>query len=173
MPRNIELKARLGSLDAARATAQRLATAHLGWLHQIDTYFRVPQGRLKLREIEGQPAQLISYQRSNAAAARASEYRIAPVASTATVKAALTAFRGILVIVDKSREVFLYHNVRIHLDQVQDLGTFLEFEAVLDETIDDATGHSQVDWLCRQFEITPADRVPQSYSDLRMRDRFC
>ena len=153
MPRNIELKARVASLDAARSTAQRLATARLGTMHQIDTYFYVPRGRLKLREIDGQGAQLISYQRSNAAEARPSDYRIESVDDGEALKRDLAASHGIQVVVDKTREVFLYHNVRIHLDEVQDLGAFLEFEAVLDDEIDDAAGHAQVEWLCAQFGI--------------------
>jgi predicted adenylyl cyclase CyaB len=168
MPRNIELKARVASLDAVRSTAQKLATRQLGLVHQIDTYFHVPRGRLKLRQIDGQPAQLISYHRSDAAQARASDYRIAPVADAEVLKQALAAFRGIQVVVDKTREVFLYHNVRIHLDQVQGLGTFLEFESVLSDEVDDTAGHAQVEWLCGQFGIAPSDVVPQSYSDLRM-----
>lgn len=168
MPRNIELKARIVSLEAVRATAQNLATGQLGLMHQIDTYFHAPRGRLKLRQIDGQPAQLISYQRSDEAQARHSDYRIAPVADAELLKQNLAAFRGIQVVVDKTREVFLYHNVRIHLDQVQGLGTFLEFESVLSDEINDTAGHAQVEWLCGQFGITPEHVVPQSYSDLRM-----
>jgi predicted adenylyl cyclase CyaB len=167
VPRNIEIKARVASLAAARNTAQRLATAHLGRMHQIDTYFQTPAGRLKLREIDGQQAQLISYRRSDEAQARASEYAIEPVFDAEALKQNLAASRGIQVVVDKSREVFLYHNVRIHLDQVQDLGTFVEFESVLGDGIDEAAGHAQVEWLCGQLGIGPADIVPQSYSDLK------
>lgn len=37
--RNIELRAKIGSLDQARQTAESIATKRLGAEHQIDTYF--------------------------------------------------------------------------------------------------------------------------------------
>ena len=74
MARNIELKARLTDPDAARATARRLATESLGVLHQIDTYFRVAHGRLKLRETSNAAAELVQYRRPNDAAAKTSDY---------------------------------------------------------------------------------------------------
>ncbi len=166
MPRNIELKARVASLEAARQTAQRLTTRRLGILHQVDTYFNAPRGRLKLRQIELQPAELIAYSRSDAAAARVSDYTIVPVSNPETLKQALAAALGICAIVDKTREVFLYHNVRIHLDQVAGLGTFLEFEAVLGGEIDDSAGQAQVEWLCGQFGLAATDVVAESYGEL-------
>jgi adenylate cyclase class IV len=166
MPRNIELKARVPSLAAARHTAQRLATGRLGLLHQVDTYFPVPRGRLKLREIEGQEAELIAYHRSDAAEARASDYQIVPVAHPRALKDALAAVLGTGAVVDKTREVFLYHNVRIHLDEVAGLGSFLEFEAVLGGDIDASAGQAQVEYLREQFAIAPGDLIAQSYSDL-------
>lgn len=166
MPRNIELKARLASLDPARKVAQRLATSSGGTLHQIDTYFPAPQGRLKLREIVGQRAELLAYHRSNAPLARASDYSVVPVTDPAALKSALAAVLGVCVVVDKTRDLWFYNNVRIHLDQVKDLGTFLEFEAVLSDGIDDVAGHQQLDFLCVQFQIQPADIVAESYCDL-------
>lgn len=166
MPRNIELKARIVSLENARGVAQRVATQHLGVIHQLDTYFHPAQGRLKLREIDGQQAELIAYHRSDAAEARASDYHLVPISDPASLKQALAATLGIRVIVDKTREVFLHHNVRIHLDQVRRLGIFLEFEAVLGEEVDDSAGHAQLNWLCGEFGIRPADVCAQSYAEL-------
>jgi predicted adenylyl cyclase CyaB len=169
MPRNIELKVRLASLDTARKTAQRIATSRLGLLHQVDTYFHVPRGRLKLREFDGVQAELIAYHRDDAAHARESEYSIVPISDPALLKQALAAVLGIRAVVDKTREVFLHHNARIHLDHVQGLGTFLEFEAVLSEEINETAGRGQVEWLCRQFGIEPGDVLAESYGDLLAR----
>ena len=166
MPRNIELKARIVSLENARTVAQRVATESLGVLHQVDTYFHAAQGRLKLREINGQQAELIAYHRTDAAAARASDYHLVPIGDPASLKQALAATLGIRVIVDKTREVFLHHNVRIHLDVVRGLGTFLEFEAVLGGAIDDSAGQAQLQRLCAEFGIQPADVCAQSYAEL-------
>jgi adenylate cyclase class 2 len=128
---NIELKARLASLDAARQIARDVATESLGTEHQKDTYFHSPGGRLKLREIEGRPAQLVAYDRPNTTQPKESAYELVPVPDPEGLKRALTRVLGIRAVVDKQREIFLYHNVRIHLDQVVGLGAFLEFEAVL------------------------------------------
>ncbi len=166
MPRNIELKARVASLDTAREIAQRIATQDVGALRQIDTYFHVPRGRLKLREIVGQGAELIAYHRSDAAHARGSDYHLVPIADPPLLKQALSATLGVRIVVDKIRHVLLYDNVRVHLDSVQGVGEFLEFESVLGGEIDDAAGRAQLDWLSREFRIASADIVPQSYSDL-------
>lgn len=164
---NIELKARLESLDAARQVAERMATSRLGVQHQIDTYFHCTTGRLKLREIDLPPlAQLIAYQRSDTAEAKASDYRLTSVTNPADLKATLAAALGLLLVVEKRREIFLHHNVRIHLDEVAGLGTFLEFEAVLGPDVDAAQGFAQVARLRKEFAIRDEQLVDRSYSDL-------
>jgi len=166
MPRNIELKARLRDPTSATATAQRIATEDLGPQHQIDTYFVVPHGRLKLREIDGSTAQLVWYRRENTTATKGSDYELTSVPDPASLKRSLAGALGILTVVDKRRHIWLWHNVRIHLDEVQGLGHFLEFEAVLDETHDDADGHAALAQLIHEFGLTPADLLPASYSDM-------
>ncbi len=170
--RNIELKARLTDLDAARAVAQRIATKRLGTQHQIDTYFHCRHGRLKLRQIDGLRSELVWYARVDQQGPKASDYRLVPVSNPETLKAALGAACGVWKVVEKRREIFLYHNVRIHLDDVVELGTFLEFEAVLSQAsgssaaIDDATGRAQLDKLIREFAIAADALLPGSYSDM-------
>jgi predicted adenylyl cyclase CyaB len=167
--RNIELKARLNDLSAARETAKGLATARLGEEIQRDTYFRCARGRLKLREIEGGAGQLIAYQRPDAPDAKASDYRLLSLPdspSSQALRELLATALGILVVVSKKREIFLYHNVRIHLDEVADLGSFLEFEAVVGGEINDARAREQVEWLHRQFPIAEGGLLSHSYSDM-------
>jgi len=166
MPRNIELKARLRDLATARATAQSVCTVCLGIERQTDTYFHVPHGRLKLREIAGGAAVLIFYRRPDDAAAKASDYRLVPVSAPAELKKALAAALGIRAVVEKCREIFLADNVRIHLDEVVGLGSFLEFEAVLSSDVDDDAGHAQLDRLSRRFGLLPADLLQGSYGEL-------
>src|SRR5689334_1468557 len=105
LARNIELKARLPSLSAARQTAVRLATQHVGHQRQIDTYFHAPQGRLKLREIEGSTAQLVWYERPDQTGPKTSHYYLVPVADPVGLKQALTAAMGVRAVVDKNREI--------------------------------------------------------------------
>jgi len=164
--RNIELKARLGDIDAARAIAEAITTKRLGSRHQIDTYFHCQAGRLKLRQIDGLSAELVWYSRPDEEGPKASDYKLVPVANPETLKGALSAALGVRVVVEKRREVFLWHNVRIHLDEVTGLGSFLEFEAVLGPDVDDAKGHKQLETLIEKFAISPPDRLPNSYADM-------
>jgi adenylate cyclase, class 2 len=167
--RNIELKVRIIDFAAARAVANRLATSNLGLLHQRDIYFTCTHGRLKLRETEGHRAQLIAYDRADRPDAKASDYRLLEFADENTarmLRELLETALGISVVVEKTREVFLYHNVRIHLDEVVGLGSFLEFEAVVEGAIDDSAAHAQLAWLQSEFKIAAADLMSGSYSDM-------
>ena len=164
--RNIELKARLHNLDEARATAERLATKYVGVQLQTDTYFVCAQGRLKLREIDDHVAQLVAYERANDKDSKASDYYLMPVADAALMKQALTAALGLRGVVRKRREVFLVENVRGHLDEVDGLGIFLEFEAVLGPEINDRHGEQQVAELRAAFAIQSEDLLSHSYSDM-------
>jgi len=164
--RNIELKARLADYDAAREVAGAVATKRLEPQHQIDTYFHCQHGRLKLRQIDGLRAELVWYARADQEGPKASDYRLVPLAHPETLKATLTAALGVRAVVEKRREIFLHHNVRIHLDDVTALGRFIEFEAVLGREFDDAAGRAQLDSLVKRFDISPDDLLPNSYGDM-------
>ncbi|HUY91482.1 MAG TPA: class IV adenylate cyclase [Pirellulales bacterium] len=169
--RNIELKARIASVDAARPIAARLATATLGVERQTDAYFAGARGRLKLRERQGLPAQLVWYARADGEQAKPSDYLLVDVTDAAALKQALAAAYGVLVVVDKQREIYLHENVRIHLDRVEGLGDFLEFEAVLAPDEEDAAGYVKLAALSREFAIEPPHLVASSYSDLLLVER--
>lgn len=164
--RNIELKARLADLDAARKIAESVATKRLGAQHQIDTYFHCRHGRLKLRQIDGLRAELISYARPNEQGPKPSDYRLVPLAHPETLKAALADALGVRAVVEKRREIFLHHNVRIHLDDVVDLGRFIEFEAVIESPSGEPASRALLDYLMQQFALAPADLLPGSYGEM-------
>jgi predicted adenylyl cyclase CyaB len=164
--RNIELKARVRDLAAARAIAHDIATSYLGTMSQVDTYFHCSHGRLKLREIDGATAELIAYARADDVQAKPSDYRRIDVTACPGIKEALADALGVWKVVRKRREVFLVDNVRIHLDEVDGLGTFLECEAVLSAEHDESSGRAKLDELSRRFAIQPADLIRGSYSDL-------
>lgn len=166
MPRNLELKARLPSLDAAREIALRIATDRLPDQRQTDTYFSCTSGRLKLREIDGAQAQLVWYRRPDGFDVRTSDYILAPAIDGESLKAALAGALGVQCVVAKRREIFLFHNVRIHLDRVDGLGEFLEFEAVIGPDADEAISQQRLDALRAQFGIQDADLIPGSYREL-------
>jgi predicted adenylyl cyclase CyaB len=168
MARNIELKAR--DPDPARslqASLDRGAEDH-GWLQQLDTYFKVPRGRLKLREQDG-AAELIYYERSDEAIERESNYRIAPVEDPDGLKDALGSALGILVAVEKSRRLLLWRNVRIHLDQVGGLGSFIELEAVAEPDSDLSGEYRNVAELREALGITDERILAVGYSDELLR----
>ncbi len=119
-----------------------------------------------MREIRGEQSQLIWYQRENSLDSRASDYLIAPVDDSAAIKGVLQHAYGIRGVVQKLRRLYLYHNVRIHLDEVAELGEFLEFEAVLTSPADKDEGHGQVEFLRQEFRISAVDLIADSYSDM-------
>jgi homotetrameric cytidine deaminase len=164
--RNVELKAR--DPDPARSLERcvALGAEDRGELRQRDTYFAARRGRLKLREQEPGGAELIAYERTDAAQARESRYRIAPVSDPAALREALDAALGTDVVVDKRRRLFLWDGVRIHLDRVEGLGAFVELEGVAGEDSDLAREAERVAHLRAEFAIG-ADAIESgSYADL-------
>jgi len=167
--RNIELKARLADPDAAREVARQIATNRPDTQQQVDTYFHCRAGRLKLRKINGLSAMLVWYAREDRQAAKPSDYLLVPLSNPHALEQALTAALGVQAVVSKRREIFFWGNVRIHLDEVAELGSFLEFEAVLGPQVDDAAGRAQLDELRERFALDPADLLADSYADMILR----
>jgi predicted adenylyl cyclase CyaB len=167
MPANLELKARCHDLVAARSRAEAVATEWLGVDRQIDTYFRAPGGRLKLRESSLSGGQLIPYLRPDQKAARRSDYVVIPIPEPERTRTLLSVLLGVHRVVSKRREIALYQNVRIHLDQVDGLGDFVELEAVWDgDAAGEARQAAKVAFLREQLGIVDADLVPLSYEGL-------
>lgn len=164
MAENVELKARLRDPAAALARALALGAVDQGTLVQRDTYFPAPSGRLKLREIEGSQAELIAYVRADAAGAALSSYVRVPADDA--LGDALGAALGTRVVVAKQRRLLLLGNVRIHLDDVEGLGSFLEFEAVLGPGGLREAAVAQVKRLQREFGLEEDDLVAVGYADL-------
>jgi adenylate cyclase, class 2 len=164
--RNIELKAKCPDLARAREAALHLGAREAGVLEQTDTYFHCTSGRLKLRETAGHPAELIAYARADEPDVRASAYHVVPVGEPGPLKRSLATALGVRVVVVKRRRLLLWHNVRIHLDEVRGLGSFVEFEAVLSEGEDEAAAYERIATLANALELRPDDRIATSYSNL-------
>jgi len=165
--RNVELKTRDADPAATLERALALGASDEGVLMQRDTYFGRARGRLKLREQDGggeAGARLIAYVRADDDGARTSAYRLAEVGETVALREALDAALGALVVVDKRRHLLLYENVRIHLDEVRDLGSFVELEAVAGADSDLRREHELVARL--REELALGEPVAVSYSDL-------
>lgn len=163
---NLELKARVADLVQARVVARQLTTRPMEELVQLDTYFQCDTGRFKLRQFDSERGQLIWYQRASQHQAKSSFYKLVDIFRPEEMKNLLATTLGIRVVVQKQREVYFYRNVRIHLDQVQSLGTFLEFEAVLENADQIPLGQKQLDFLGSQFSIADQDLMEGSYSEM-------
>lgn len=165
MKRNIELKAKCGDLDGAIRAAERLGATPSGELAQVDTYYRVADGRLKLRR-EGGRCELIAYSRPDREGARKSEYRVVPVSNGDALHEALASTLGVAGEVRKVRLLYLHDDVRIHLDRVGGLGSYIEFEAMVGDRCGEAEAGEKVALLTEHFSIGEGDVIAGSYSDL-------
>lgn len=164
----IEIKAKCTNQEAIREILKSEKADYKGTDHQIDTYFNVEHGRLKLREgtIENN---LIHYQRENKTGPKQSNVSLYKSEPDSTLKNVLTSALGILTVVDKQREIHFIDNIKFHVDMVKNLGTFVEIEAI------DRDGSIGKDILLEQckhylelFNIPQDDLISNSYSDLML-----
>jgi homotetrameric cytidine deaminase len=161
--RNVELKALDPDPARSLATCRELGAEDRGVLRQRDTYFRTRTGRLKLREQEPGGATLIQYDRPDEAAARESRYRLTRVDDPDGLSASLDAALGTLVVVEKERHLLLWEGVRIHLDSVAGLGSFVELEGVAPPDSDLSAERDKVARL--QDALGIGEILTGSYSD--------
>ena len=167
MPANIEIKARIDSVDALLPRAQALSDdAHLQLIHQDDTFFRVPQGRLKLRVFSDGTGELIHYQRPDGEGPKLSDYVIAPAPEPESLREALSRACGQIGRVRKRRILVLVGETRVHLDQVEGLGDFLELEVVLQPGQTEAEGMAVAQRLMDTLGVAPQQLVRGAYLDL-------
>jgi homotetrameric cytidine deaminase len=164
--RNIEFKARDSQPGRTLELALRLGAEDRGVFAQTDTYFARARGRLKLREQEPGDAELIQYRRADAADARESEYRRVPAPDAPALREALDVALGTVVVVRKRRRLLIHDNVRIHIDEVEGLGSFMELEAVASPGGDLDAERAKVARLRETLQVDGAALVAQSYSDL-------
>jgi homotetrameric cytidine deaminase len=164
---NVELKAVDRDPEATLARCLALGAKDAGGLEQRDTYFMARRGRLKLRIEEGAlGGELIAYRREDATEAVTSDYVLAAVAAPEDLAEALEAALGAVVVVSKRRRLFLWEGVRIHLDEVDNLGSFVEFEAVLPGAGDLPTAQAKVTRLRAELGIADDALVSVGYADL-------
>jgi len=166
---NVEIKARCTNPDSIREYLLSQDAEVKGTDHQTDTYFNVPNGRLKLREgnIENN---LIYYERPDQAGPKQSAFRLVHVPDAAGLKKALASANGIKIVVEKIREIYYIGNVKFHIDKVPGLGSFVEIEAgnITAPALDATKLQAQCDYYLAAFGIRDTDLVDVSYSDLLM-----
>lgn len=163
---NVEIKACCNHPDFIHEQLKSLQADHKGLDHQIDTYFNVPRGRMKLRQgnIENN---LIYYERDNTENPKPSTIDLHPVNNPETLLPLLTHSLGVKVVVDKKRDIYFIENVKFHVDEVQNLGNFVEIEAIdNDGSIGQKKLHEQCTKYMELLNIKQQDLVSVSYSDL-------
>lgn len=164
---NVEIKARCAEQEHIRRLLLGRDAEFMGTDHQLDTYFDIPDGgRLKLREgdIENN---LIYYERPDREGPKSSHCILYGTRKNSALKEILVKSLGIKVIIEKSREIYYLDNIKVHIDRVEGLGTFVEIEAQSEEgDLSEDHLRRQCSDLMRDFGIADADLVKESYSDL-------
>jgi predicted adenylyl cyclase CyaB len=171
MARNVEVKARVSDLALIETRARSIADQGPFDLTQDDTFFACPSGRLKLRELSPEHGELIFYTRPDVPGPRISEYFIVATPSPRAMRETLGRALGIIGRVRKRRRFYLVQNTRVHLDEVDGLGSFLELEVVLSEPRSVAEGETVALRLLSALGVSEADLIRGAYVDLLQEDR--
>ena len=166
MARNIEIKAWVDDLPRKRQLVARAADRGPEVLNQTDTFFHVRDGRLKLREFSDTEAELIYYRRPDTPNPTESRYERVAVSDARTFGGLLASELGVQGQVHKKRTVYWVGRTRVHLDDVRDLGTFLELEVVLEPNEPTESGVREAQMLMELFEIHEDSLVSDAYVDL-------
>lgn len=165
---NVELKAELRDPALARIIAKAIGASYIATIDQVDTYYRIPSGKLKKREAIGEPVEYIFYERPVKATAKLSQFVIY------SEEEALERFGReplpVWVVVRKKRELYMHGNVRVHFDTVEGLGNFLEFEALVSRDHDIAACTAMVQALREKFAPVVGELIDCGYSDLLARE---
>jgi len=174
--RNLELKSRYHNVEKLRNLAREIGAEYQKTMRQTDTYFAVkdrfasplrsePKGRLKLRETDGEPAQLVYYEREDKQASSHSNYLICEISNPVDFKKVMIAAFGLKVEVIKSRELWMFRSTRIHIDEVNGLGHFVELETVIDKQTD-KEAQKEHQFVKEKLEIDDAKLIAFSYGDM-------
>ena len=166
MPSNVELKAKVHNLPGLLDRARNLADGPPEIIHQKDTFFQVPIGRLKLRDFCDGTGVLIRYNRPDTTGPKVSDYAISPTADPESLEKLLVGALPVIGVVTKTRTLLLAGRTRIHIDEVEGLGWFMELEVVLGEGDQVAAGEEEARRLLADLGISTDDLVEGAYLDL-------
>jgi predicted adenylyl cyclase CyaB len=166
MPANIEIKARVEDFETLQYTAASLSDAGVQVIPQEDTFFNVPSGRLKLRILSVDLGYLIFYQRPDQEGPKRSDYTLAETQDPASLKLALSQALGVRGVVRKTRYLYMIGQTRVHLDDVEGLGLFVELEVVLRDGQSDTDGQEITATLMQKLGVDPSALIEGAYMDL-------
>ncbi len=164
MPTNLELKAKVKSINDIKLLLNDIGATFSCKMVQVDTYFNVRNGRLKLREIDEKESQLIYYERNESTTEMWSNYLIVKVEEATRLKEVMAASNGIRAVVKKLRELYTYENCRIHIDEVEGLGSFIELEVIHN---DSGTKTKELyNMMKEKLSVEIEEIINTSYSDI-------
>ena len=166
MPSNIEIKARVRDFDRLRKRARELSDTPLQIIRQEDTFFNTEKGRLKLRVLSPDRAQLIYYLRSDQEGPKRSDYHIFETPDPENLKRVLELAYGIQGVVKKTRYLYMVGQTRVHVDDVEGLGQFMELEVVMQAGQSDAQGQAIAEGLMTSLGIERKDLIEGAYMDM-------
>ncbi len=167
MKRNVEIKAKVADLAAVRRIVEALADSGPLELEQEDTFFVCPRGRLKLRRFGGcTEAELIYYERPENSGPKESRYIVHPTADADGLREVLAAAFDIRGVVRKRRSVYFIGQTRVHLDEVEGLGAFVELEVVLHAEQSSSDGATHAQELMEKLGISSNQLIDRAYIDL-------
>jgi predicted adenylyl cyclase CyaB len=166
MPANIEIKARARNFADLRRRAEAISDTPVQVIPQEDTFFNTPKGRLKLRQLAPERGQLVYYERTDASGPKRSTYHIFETGNPESLKTALSLALGVRGVVRKTRFLYLAGQTRIHLDEVEGLGEFMELEVVLRPEQSDAEGQAIAADLMIRLGVREEDLLEGAYMDL-------
>ncbi|MDD3287517.1 MAG: class IV adenylate cyclase [Alphaproteobacteria bacterium] len=169
MGRNIEIKAKIGSIGALLPAVEKIADSQPQEIFQDDTFFFCSSGRLKLRMFSEAEGQLISYSRPNKSGPKECIYTIYETSSPRALGDVLASSCGILGKVVKRRTLYMCGNTRIHLDKVEGLGDFLELEVVLSDTETAESGIKTANDILSKLGISNNQLIEGAYVDLALK----
>lgn len=166
MPRNVEIKARIESIEGLMPHVAAIATEGPVDLVQDDIFFVCDAGRLKLRTFSREEGELIFYRRTDERGPKESFYVRSPISSPETLREVLSLAYGQAGRVKKRRMLFMVGRSRVHLDRVEGLGDFLEIEVVLEEHESSDAGACEAHDLMARLGIEPSQLIESAYVDL-------
>lgn len=164
MPTNLEVKARIDRHELAEEILRSSGAEYAGIHEQVDTYFNTRGGRLKIREIDGREAELIYYERAEGGRERISQFERIPCGDPDTLRSVLARSLGVRGVVRKKRKLFMIGPTRVHLDEVEGLGFFVELETPVESTSERARSMNAS--IIEKLGIRETDSIEGSYIDL-------
>lgn len=166
MKSNIEIKAKITDLQEIKKSIEQLCSSDPTVLNQRDIYYDAKNGRLKLRTFSVNEGELIYYERQNIEGPKRSDYSIYKTTDPVKLNETLNSSLKVIGVVEKKRTVYIYGQTRIHLDEVNNLGNFIEIEVVLKADQDFEEGITIAKEIIKTLGISDKDLIKGSYIDL-------